>query len=91
MLDYGKAASQVGAMSRDLNVLITSANQSATQLAVLSEQASAKAERVVDRAFRLGLLLVVLLLAGSVLAGLAYRALANKLARHSRDAPASNG
>ena len=91
VLDYGKAASQVGAMSRDLNVLITSANQSATQLAVLSEQASAKAERVVDRAFRLGLLLVVLLLAGSVLAGLAYRALANKLARHSRDAPASNG
>jgi hypothetical protein len=87
VLDYGKAASEVGAMSRDLNVLIASANQSATQLVVLSEQASAKAERVVDRAFWLGLVLIVLLLAGSVLAGLAYRALAARISRKPGTSP----
>jgi hypothetical protein len=80
VLDYGKAATQIGAMSRDLNLLISSANQSATQLVTLSEQATAKADRVVDRAFRLGLLLVVILLAGSVLAALAYRVLVARLA-----------
>lgn len=90
VLDYGTAAAQVGAMSRDFNVLITSANQSATQLAVLSEQATAKAERVVNRAFRLGLLLVVILLVGSVLAALVYRALANRLtAKLSRSSPST--
>lgn len=81
VLDYGKAATQIAAMSRDLNNLLASANQNATQLIALSEQATGKADRVVDRAFRLGLLLVVILLAGSVLAALAYRVLANKLAR----------
>jgi hypothetical protein len=90
VLDYGKAASEVAAMSRDLNVLITSANQSATQLVVLSEQATTRAERVVDRAFRLGLALVVILLAGSVVAALAYRALASKLARNRSGSSAPN-
>jgi hypothetical protein len=89
VLDYGKAATQIGAMSRDLNVLIASANQSATQMVVLSEQATVKAERVVDHAFHLGILLVLLLLVGAVLAGLAYRALANKLSRRSGDSSAS--
>ena len=88
VLDYGKAATQIAAMSRDLNILLTSANQNATQLAALSEQATAKADRVVDRAFRLGLLLVVILLAGSVLTALAYRVLANRLARKD---PRSSG
>jgi hypothetical protein len=77
-------------MSKDLNVLITSANQSATQLVVLSEQASTRAERVVDRAFRLGLVLIVVLLGGSVLAALVYRALASKLARNQSGSSASN-
>jgi hypothetical protein len=90
VLDYGKAATQVGAMSKDLNLLLTSANQSATQLTALSEQVTAKAERVVDRAFRLGLVLVVLLLLGLVLAGLAYRAVANRLTRRPGNLSASN-
>jgi len=90
VLDYGKAATQIAAMSRDLNVLLATANQSATQLAVLSEQASAKAERLVDRAFRLGLLLVVFLLVGAVLAGLAYRALAIRMIRKQGASPASS-
>lgn len=90
VLDYGKAAMQIGAMSRDLNVLMTSANQSATQLVVLSEQATVKAERVVDHAFRLGLVLVLLLLVGAVLAGLAYRALGSRLTRPQGGTPDSS-
>lgn len=87
VLDYGKAASQIGGMARDLNVLLASANQSATQLAILSEQATGKAERVVDRAFRHGLILVAFLLVGSVFAGLAYRALARKFVGQRSEAP----
>jgi hypothetical protein len=79
VLDYGTAAAQVGAMAKELNTLLTSANQSAPQVARLSEQAGADLDRVVRRAFWLGLLLVGVLLAGAVLAGLAYRVLANKL------------
>jgi hypothetical protein len=90
VVEFGTAATQVAAMSRDLKVLITSANQSATQLVVLSEQASTRAERVVDRAFRLGLVLIVILLGGSVLAALVYRALASKLARNQSGSSASN-
>jgi hypothetical protein len=88
VLDYGKAATQIGAMSRDLNLLISSANQSATQLVVLGEQASSKAERVVDHAFHLSLLLILLLLVGSVLAGLTYHFLTGKLARRQPDSAA---
>jgi hypothetical protein len=78
VLDYGKAAGEIAAMARDLGGLIASANQSATQLVVVSEQATRKAERLVDRAFWLALVLVVVVLAGSVAARLAYRALAGR-------------
>jgi hypothetical protein len=81
VLDYGKAANQVGDMAKNLNTLITSVNQSVPRITQLSEEASAKAERAVDRAFRLGVVLVLIFLAGSVLAGLAYRSLAKKLTR----------
>ncbi len=76
ILDYGKAATEIGGMAKDLNVLLASANQSATQLSALSETATGKAERVMDRAFRNGLILVAFLLIGSVVAGLVYRTLA---------------
>jgi hypothetical protein len=82
VLDYGKAASQVGAMARDLNTLLTSVNQTTPQMAQLGQQAGADAERVLHHAFRLGLVLILVLLLGSVLAGLAYRFLANKLTRY---------
>ena len=81
VLDYGTAATQVGAMARDLNLLLTSVNQSVPQVAKLGEQAGADMERVVHRAFWLGLLLIGVLLAGALLAGLAYRVLADKLKR----------
>ena len=82
VLDYGKAATQVGAMAKDLNTLITSVNQSTTQMTKLAEQATANADHAINRAFRLGLVLVLVLLAGLVAGGLVYRALANKLFRH---------
>jgi len=78
VLDYGKAAGEIGAMARDLNLLITSANQSATQLVAVSEQATRRAEGLVDRAFWRALVLVAVLLAGCLAAALAYRALANR-------------
>jgi hypothetical protein len=90
VLDYGQVATQVGAMAKEINALVASVDRSLPQLTRLSEQAGADAERVVDRAFRFGLVLIVVLLAGSVLAGLLYRFLANKLNRAARPPPAPN-
>lgn len=78
ILDYARTATQIAEMARELNVLITSANQSVPRLEALSQQATAASERIVERGFRLGLLLIVILLGGSVLAGLTYRLLARR-------------
>ena len=77
--EYGTAAVQVATMSSDIERLLLTATQSAAQLTFLGNQVEARADRAVGRAFRLGLVLVALLLAGSVLAALAYRFLANRL------------
>jgi hypothetical protein len=81
VLDYGTAAGQVGTAAKDLEALVNSVNQSTPQLARLRQDATAEANRVVQRAFWFGLALILILLAGSVLAALAYRLLANKLSR----------
>jgi hypothetical protein len=81
ILDYGKTASQVGAMALDLDKLLTSVNQSLPQVTALGQQAQVNAKSVVDRAFWLGLLLILILLAASVVAGLVYRILAMKLTK----------
>lgn len=82
ILDYGKTAAQIGAMANDLNTLITSVNQSIPQASLLSQQAGAEARLLVDHSFRLGLILIVVLLAGAVLAGLAYRFMVMKWIGH---------
>ena len=87
VLDYGTAAGQVGIMAKDLNTLLTSVNQTLPQAAQLGQQATANLEGVVRRGFWLGLVLIVILLCGSVLAGLAYNILANKLTRRERRPP----
>jgi hypothetical protein len=87
VLDYGTAAGQVGAMARDINSLLAAVNQNTTQFAQLGQQAAANVEGAVQRGFRLGLLLVVILLAGAVIAGLTYRVLAEKLVARQRQAP----
>ena len=79
ILDYGTAAGQIGAMAKDLNALLTSVNQNLPQAALLGQQASAEAREVVNHAFRLGLVLIVVLAIVTVLAALAWRLLARKL------------
>jgi hypothetical protein len=86
VLDYGTAAGQVGGMAKDLNALLSGLNQSTPQVAQLGQQTVASAAHLVRRGFWLGLLLIVILLAGAVLAGLTYRILVNKLAGRERPA-----
>ncbi len=56
-------------MAQDLNTLVGSLNQTEPELQRLSRQADAEIDRAVDRGFRLGLVLIAVLLAGAVLAG----------------------
>src|SRR5262249_2581240 len=81
VVEFGTAAQHIATMSKHLDTLRTPAHHSATQVVFVSEQAGAKVDRAVNRAFLLGLVLVVVLLAGAVLAGLAFRVLAARLAR----------
>jgi hypothetical protein len=75
VLDYGAAAAQIGTAANNLNALLASVNQSMPQLEKLSQQTKADADDVVRHAFRYGLLLILVLLAGSVVAALVYRRL----------------
>ncbi len=84
VLDYGKAASQIGNATRDLNTLLTTMDQSTPQLARLGQQTADDANGVVNHAFWRGLILILVLLVGSVVAGLTYRILANKLTGDGR-------
>ncbi len=88
VLDYGTAAGQIGDMAKDLNTLLTSVNQSTPQAAQMGRQTAASIESAMRHGFRLGLVLIGVLLAGSVLAGLTYKYLVNRLAR--RDGGASS-
>jgi hypothetical protein len=83
-LDYGKAASQVGAMARDLNGLLASAGSTAPALGKISASAGDDMKRVVDHAFWMGVLLIAVLLVGWVLARLAYRSLELRMGRARR-------
>ncbi len=89
MLDYGVAASKIGTAAGNLNALLASVNQSTPQLEKLGQQTKTDADEVVRHAFIYGLILILILLSGSVLAALIYRILANKLAKGGRepDAP----
>jgi hypothetical protein len=79
ILDYGKAAGQIGDMAKELNTLIGSANQSAPEMQRLSQQASANLAEAMNHGFRLGLVLIAVLLAGAVAAGLVFRLFSEKL------------
>jgi len=91
VLDYGTAAGHVDEMAKTLNKLLTSVNQSVPEVKQLGQQASASAEDVVQRAFFFGLVLVLVLLGGSVLAALAYRILVNRLASVQSKRTADHG
>ena len=79
VLDYGQTAGQIGGMAQDLQRLLSGLNQTAPELARLRRETAADAERVLSHAFWLGLALSLVVLAGAVVAGLAYRALAHRL------------
>jgi hypothetical protein len=78
VLDYGTAAAQIGVAANNLTALLTTVNQSTPELARLSQESVAEAKQIVDHAFWRGVILVVILLVGAVLAGLTYRKLAKK-------------
>jgi hypothetical protein len=78
VLNYGQAAAQIGGAAKDINAMLSSLNDSAAQVAQIRQDASANAERLLHRAFWLGMLLISVLLAGSVVAGLVYRAISSK-------------
>lgn len=83
ILDYAKTAEEIGATAQNLNALIGSMNQSTPEIQRLSLQASADLKKVLDRGFRLGLVLIAVLLTGAVLAGLVYTFFAEKLKRRA--------
>jgi hypothetical protein len=78
VLDYGRAASEISAAARDLNSLVAALNQSVPQATQLSQRAVQDAESLVDRAFWRGVMLIVILLVGSLLAALTYRRLTSR-------------
>jgi len=90
ILDYGQVADRVAAMAKEINTLVVTVNQSVPQIERLSHQTTADAQKVVDRGFRLGLVLIIVLLTGAVLAGLLYRFLLEKLTRRGHSDSASN-
>jgi hypothetical protein len=85
VLDYGTAATQVASAAKELNTLLTVVNESTPQLAKLGQETTERADRVVDRAFRMGLVLIVVFLAGLVLAGVIYHALVKRLTSNRRE------
>jgi hypothetical protein len=86
-LEFGKAATDVGGMARDLTTLLRSANETAPALGRIGQQTGEDLKSVIDHAFWRGLVLIVLLLAGSIPARLAYRALERRMARREADPP----
>ena len=84
VLDYGTAATQIGAAANNLNALLAAVNQSAPQIEKLGQQTKSDADDIVRHAFYYGVALVLILLIGSVVAKLAYRKLADKPARAER-------
>jgi hypothetical protein len=83
ILDYAKTAGEADNLAKDLNTLVGSLNQSAPGIQRLSQETVADAQKVVDHAFRLGLVLIAVLLGGGVLAGLLYRFFAEKFKQHA--------
>jgi hypothetical protein len=87
ILDYAKTAGEADNLAKDLNTLVASLNQSTPGIQRLSHQTVADAQKVVDHGFRLGLVLIAVLLTGSVLAALLYTFIAQKLKQHASALP----
>ncbi|HTL72645.1 MAG TPA: hypothetical protein VL863_05020 [bacterium] len=79
ILDYGMAASQIGAAAKDLNATLQTMNETTPQLLNLSQEATVNANRVVNHAFWKGVILIVILMMAAVVAALTYRFLAHRI------------
>ena len=80
-LDYGKAASDVGGMARDLDALLRTVNDTAPAVSGIASKTGDDLKKVIDHAFWKGLILILVFLAGSIPVRLAYRAIERRLAR----------
>jgi len=78
VLDYGVAAGQIGVAAKELNAAIVSLNQATPQLSKIGNEATANANRVVTRAFWLGLVLVLVLVSGLLIVAFVRRRPAEK-------------
>ena len=78
VLDYGRSATEVAGMARELQTLLVSIDKSGPALAKVGAETGENLKRVVDHAFWRGLVLILVLLVGALLAALAYRALAHR-------------
>jgi len=83
ILDYAAAAQEIDKMAKDLNTMIVSLNETTPGIDRLGQQTESNARELVDHGFRLGLVLVAVLLTGGVAAGLLFIFLANKLRRNA--------
>jgi hypothetical protein len=87
ILDYAQTADKVDNVARDLNALVGSVNQGVPEIQRLSRQADADLQKDIDRGFRLGLVLIAVLLTGSLLVGVLCIYFAQKLKqRHAAGA-----
>ncbi len=80
-LDFGKAATEVGGMARDLNTLLRSANETAPAIAKIGQSTGEDLKGVIDHAFWRGLILILVFLGGLIPVRLAYRAIERKFAK----------
>ena len=78
VLNYGTAATQIGTAADHLNALLATVNQTTPEL-------TAQTKAVVDHAFWRGLVLILVLLIGAVLAALGYRLIASRFERGAGD------
>lgn len=79
ILDYAKTAGEADNLAKDLNTLVVSLNQSTPGIQRLSQQTMDNAQKLANYIFRLGLILIGV----SVVAGLLYTFLAQKLKQRS--------
>jgi hypothetical protein len=86
VLDYGVAAGQIGAAAKELNAALVSLNQTTPQLGKLSSVAADSADRLVTRAFWLGLVLV-----GALIVGLMFVALIRRAPREKAKISSDSG
>jgi hypothetical protein len=89
ILDYAETAEKIGGMATNLTALIARVDQSTPQVTQLSQQAAADARQLVNHAFRMGLILIGVLLVGAVLACLLYRILARRFLDNKQPAALS--